>query len=83
MNVDLIGAVAGALTTIAFIPQVWRIWTTRSARDLSLLMYSTFTCGVALWFVYGLLLGAWPIIACNGLTLLLAGTVLAMKLKFG
>ena len=83
MNADLIGAVAGALTTIAFIPQVWRIWTTRSARDLSLLMYSIFTCGVALWFYYGLLLGAWPIIACNGMTLLLAGTVLAMKLKFG
>jgi len=83
MNVDLIGAVAGALTTIAFIPQVWRIWTTRSARDLSLTMYLTFTCGVALWFYYGLELGAWPIIACNGLTLLLAGTVLAMKLRFG
>ena len=83
MNVDLIGAVAGALTTIAFIPQVWRIWTTRSARDLSLSMYLIFTCGVALWFVYGLQLGAWPIIACNGLTLLLTGTVLAMKLRFG
>ena len=83
MNVDLIGAVAGALTTTAFIPQVWRIWTTRSARDLSLTMYLTFTCGVALWFYYGLELGAWPIIACNGLTLLLAGTVLAMKLRFG
>ncbi len=83
MNVDLIGAVAGVLTTAAFIPQVWRIWTTRSARDLSLTMYLTFTSGVALWFVYGLELGAWPIIACNGLTLLLAGTVLAMKLRFG
>jgi MtN3 and saliva related transmembrane protein len=83
MNVDLIGAVAGALTTIAFIPQVWRIWKTRSARDLSLPMYLMFTSGVALWLAYGLLLGAWPIIACNGMMLLLAGTVLAMKLKFG
>jgi MtN3 and saliva related transmembrane protein len=46
-------------------------------------MYLIFTSGVALWFVYGLVLGALPIIVCNGLTLLLAGTVLAMKLKFG
>ncbi len=46
-------------------------------------MYLIFTSGVALWFVYGLALGAVPIIVCNGLTLLLAGTVLAMKLKFG
>lgn len=83
MNADLIGAAAGALTTVAFIPQVWRIWKTRSARNLSLSMYLIFTCGVALWFVYGLELGAWPIIACNGLTLLLAGTVLVMKLRFG
>jgi MtN3 and saliva related transmembrane protein len=83
MNVDLIGAVAGTLSTIAFIPQVWRIWRTRSTHDLSLTMYLIFASGVALWFVYGLMLGAVPIIVCNGLTLLLAGTVLAMKIKFG
>ncbi|HMH19405.1 MAG TPA: SemiSWEET transporter [Burkholderiales bacterium] len=83
MNVDLVGTVAGALTTIAFVPQAWRIWKTRSAQALSLSMYLIFTSGVALWFLYGLLLGAWPIIVCNGVTLLLAGTVLAMKLKFG
>jgi MtN3 and saliva related transmembrane protein len=83
MNADLIGALAGALTTIAFVPQVWRVWKTRSARDLSLPMYLIFTSGVALWFVYGLLLGVLPIIASNGVTLLLAGTVLAMKLRFG
>jgi MtN3 and saliva related transmembrane protein len=83
MNADLIGAVAGTLSTIAFIPQAWRIWRTRSARDLSLPMYLIFTTGVALWLLYGVLLGALPIIVCNGVTLVLAGTVLAMKLKFG
>ena len=83
MNIDLVGMIAGTLSTVAFVPQAWRVWRTRSARDLSLPMYLIFTAGVALWFVYGLLLGAVPIIACNGLTLLLAGTVLAMKLKFG
>jgi len=83
MNTDLIGMVAGTLSTVAFVPQVWRIWKTRSARDLSLPMYLIFTAGVALWLAYGLMLGAAPIIVCNGLTLLLAGTVLAMKLRFG
>jgi MtN3 and saliva related transmembrane protein len=83
MNIDLIGAFAGTLSTVAFVPQVWRVWKTRSARDLSLPMYLIFTTGVALWLVYGLMLGAAPIIVCNGLTLILAGTVLAMKLKFG
>jgi len=83
MNIDLIGALAGTLSTVAFVPQVWRVWKTRSAHDLWLPMYLIFTTGVALWLVYGLMLGAAPIIVCNGLTLLLAGTVLAMKLKFG
>lgn len=83
MNVDLIGSAASALTTIAFIPQVWRVWKTRSARDLSLPMYLIFTLGVVLWLLYGLLLGAMPIIVGNVITLFLAGTVLAMKLKFG
>lgn len=83
MNAEAVGMLAGALTTLAFLPQGWRIWRTRSARDLSLPMYLIFTAGVALWFLYGLLLGAWPIILSNGVTLLLAGTVLAMKLKFG
>jgi MtN3 and saliva related transmembrane protein len=83
MNVDLIGALASALTTFAFIPQVWRVWKTRSAHDLSLPMYLIFTTGVVLWLVYGLMIGAWPIIAGNAITLFLAGAVLAMKLKFG
>jgi MtN3 and saliva related transmembrane protein len=83
MNVDLIGSLASTLTTIAFVPQVWRVWKTRSARDLSLPMYLIFTSGVVLWLIYGLLIGAMPIIAGNVVTLLLAGTVVAMKLKFG
>ena len=83
MNVHLVGTVAGALTTVAFVPQVWRVWKTRHARDLSLSMYLIFTSGVALWCVYGILLGALPIIVSNGITLLLAAAVLAMKLKFG
>jgi MtN3 and saliva related transmembrane protein len=46
-------------------------------------MYSFFTVGVALWLVYGILLDAWPIIIANSITLLLAGMVLLMKLRFG
>ena len=83
MNADLIGSLASTLTTIAFVPQVWRAWKTRSARDLSLPMYLIFTTGVALWFVYGLLIGSVPIIVGNAVTLVLAGAVLAMKVKFG
>ena len=77
MNADLIGALASTLTTVAFVPQVWRAWKTRSARDLSLSMYLIFTSGVALWLLYGLLLGAMPIIVGNAVTLVLAGALAA------
>jgi MtN3 and saliva related transmembrane protein len=80
---EWIGGIAATLTTCSFIPQVWRVWRTRHTRDISLLMYTLFTTGVALWLIYGILLGAWPIIVANSITLLLAGMVLVLKLRFG
>lgn len=83
MNTEIVGMLAGLLTTIAFVPQVWRIWKTRSTHDLSLTMYAVFTAGVVLWLVYGIMMGALPIIVTNVATLLLAGAVLVGKLRFG
>ena len=80
---DWIGGIAATLTTCSFIPQVWRVWQTRHTKDISLLMYTFFTAGVSLWLAYGILLGAWPVIIANGVTLMLAGTVLMLKLRFG
>jgi MtN3 and saliva related transmembrane protein len=80
---DIIGSVAATLTTSSFIPQAWQVWRTRHTADISLGMYAMFTMGVALWLGYGILLTAWPIIIANCITLLLAGMVLMMKIKFG
>ncbi len=80
---EWIGGMAATLTTCSFIPQVWRVWHTRHTKDISLLMYTLFTIGVALWLVYGILLASWPVILANGITLLLAGMVLVLKLRFG
>ncbi len=82
-HAEIIGSIAAILTTTAFVPQALKVWRTRHTVDISLGMYAMFTSGVALWLAYGILLSAWPIIIANGITLLLAGTVLAMKLKFG
>ena len=46
-------------------------------------MWITATAGVVLWLTYGLMIASWPIIVGNIVTLILAGCVLAMKLKFG
>jgi MtN3 and saliva related transmembrane protein len=82
-SVDWIGSAAATFTTISFVPQAWKVWRTHHTADISLGMYALFTFGVALWLAYGILLTAWPIIIANCITLLLAGAVLVMKLKFG
>ena len=81
--VDWLGLVAGCLTTISFLPQVLLTWRTKKAEGVSLGMYAFFTIGVALWLVYGIMLGAWPIIIANFVTLILALFVVVMKLRFG
>ena len=77
---DLVGYLAAIMTTTAFVPQALKSWRTRDLSGVSLTMYSLFTIGVALWLVYGLLLGSWPITIANTITLVLAGVVLALKL---
>lgn len=74
-----IGFAAGVLTTIAFVPQALHSWRTRDLSGVSLKMYGLFTAGVALWLVYGIVIGRWPIILFNVITLVLAGVVLALK----
>ena len=80
---DLIGSAAAFLTTASFLPQAWLSFKTRDVSGVSLGMYSVLTAGVALWLVYGLLLGAWPIVIANAITLLLAFAILTMKLVYG
>ena len=80
---DLIGSAAAFLTTASFLPQVWQSFRTRDVSGVSLSMYSVFTVGVALWLAYGLLLGSWPMVIANTITLGLAVAILAMKLLYG
>ena len=79
----LVGLAAGFLTTIAFVPQVAKIWKTRSAKDVSLPTFIAFTFGVGLWLLYGILNQELPIVLWNAITLVLAGAILVMKLRFG
>jgi MtN3 and saliva related transmembrane protein len=77
-----IGAVAGTLTTLSFVPQVVKSWRRRSVGDLSATMLLVFTSGIVLWIVYGVAIGDWPLIGANVVTLGLALALVAMKLKF-
>lgn len=81
--INIIGFAAATLTTSAFLPQVLKIWHSRSTKDLSLPTLVTFIVGITLWLVYGLLVNANPIIIANVITLMLNLIILGFKLKYG
>ena len=80
---DWIGYAAATLTTASFVPQALLTLRTRDVSGISLGMYGSFTAGVALWLVYGIGLGEWPIIVANAVTLTLACIILATKIRYG
>ncbi|WP_347269136.1 SemiSWEET transporter [Paracoccus sp. (in: a-proteobacteria)] len=83
LPIELLGFTAATLTSLCWLPQTWRTIRTRDTRAISLWTQSLFACGVLLWLVYGIQILSWPVIAANGLTLLLVLAIIAMKLRFG
>lgn len=81
LSPDLIGTVAATLTTLSFLPQAILVLRTGETRGISLGMYSAFTLGVALWVLYGIKLGAVPIIVANAITFCLAMSILTIVVK--
>ena len=78
---DLLGGIAALLTTIAFVPQVWKSWRSGSTRDVSLGMFLFFTTGISLWLIYGFVIESRPIIVANIVTLALTSIIIALKLR--
>ena len=81
-TITLVGFIAGALTTTAFIPQVVRSWRLKETKDISLSMLVLYAVGVFLWFLYGVWNDALPIIAANGISLVLILILLGIKVRY-
>lgn len=79
---DAFGFAAAILTSLAFLPQVLKVWRTRSAEDLSVGMLAAQTTGVALWLVYGIGVGSAPVIFSNTVTLLVMFMLIVLKRRY-
>jgi MtN3 and saliva related transmembrane protein len=79
-SIECLGYVAALLTTYAFVPQAMKVWREDDTRAISLGMYCLFLMGVSLWMVYGIAIGSYPMILANGITFLLAASILFKKL---
>jgi len=82
MTPTLIGLIAGLLTSVAALPQVIKTWRSRHARDLSIWQPLLLSAGVALWLIYGMLIGDTPLILANITPLICNLLLTAMKIRF-
>jgi MtN3 and saliva related transmembrane protein len=80
---ELLGFVGGALTTVGFIPQVWRLFRLRSAREISLPFTIFFIAGIGFWLSYGIAMGLPSVIIWNAITFALGWAMLYAKLTYG
>jgi MtN3 and saliva related transmembrane protein len=82
-TINFIGLCAGALTTGSFLPQLVETYRNKSAKGLSYAYLLTFSFGVILWLIYGVLLKAPPVIITNGVTLALVVGIVGLKARYG
>ena len=80
--INLIGTAAAVCTTIAFVPQLVRVYRLKTARDISLIMFTVFSLGEFLWFLYGIFIHSLPVILANAITLALAIAILSLKVRY-
>lgn len=80
--VEILGYLAAAFTTIAFLPQAFKSIRHKDTKSLSLGMYVFFTIGISLWLAYGILKDDAAIIAANGVTLFISLAILAVKIRY-
>ncbi|WP_335089714.1 SemiSWEET transporter [Nostoc sp.] len=80
--ITILGLAAATITTISFLPQMFKTWQIKSAKDVSLVTLITFISGVFLWLIYGIYLQSLPIILANAITLIFNLIILWLKIKY-
>ena len=80
--IDLFGFSAAVLTTIAFLPQLYKTWKTKSADDVSLIMLILFLSGLICWIIYGSKIHSTPIVVANVLTFIFNFSILILKITY-
>lgn len=81
--IEMIGSIAATITTLCWVPQAIKVIRTRDTVALSLVMYLMLAVGISLWLAYGILIGSWPLIGANTVSLLPVLIILSVKLRYG
>lgn len=81
-SITILGLIGGTFTTASFLPQVFKTWKTRSAKDVSWGMFVLLSVGITFWIAYGLMIGSVPIVTANSISLVLTFAMLLMKFLY-
>jgi len=81
--ITILGYVAGMLVVVSLLPQVIKSWKTKSTRDISLSRYVIYVVGLILWVTYAVIIQNGPVAVMNGIGLVLAVSILYLKIKHG
>lgn len=80
--IDILGYIAGILVVISLLPQTIKSWKTKSTKDLSLWRYIIYVLGLVLWIIYAIIINNAPVATMNSLGLLLALSILYLKIRY-
>jgi MtN3 and saliva related transmembrane protein len=80
--IQIAGHVGAFLSSITFIPQVYRVWKTKSVGDLSLAMLLIISSSTLIWLIYGIALMLWPVILANGIIFCLSMLLIYFKFAY-
>lgn len=81
--IDILGYVAGMLVVASLAPQIIKSWRTKSTKDISLWRYIIYIAGLVLWILYAMIIQNGPVAVMNTLGLLLAISILYLKIRYG
>ncbi len=79
---DVIGHISSALSSITFMPQVYKAWKTKSVGDLSFATILIVFTSTLLWLIYGIGKELWPVIICNSIICFLSVVLIYFKMTF-
>lgn len=83
MNPEIVGYLAAILTTAAYVPQLVKVLRHKHTQSISLGMYVTMSMGIAMWFVYGVLINSPSVMLANAMTFVMAIAILITKIRLG
>lgn len=83
VSIDIFGYIAGLLVVLSMLPQVIKSWHTKMTRDISFWRYLIYVSGLVLWVTYAILIENGPVAVMNSVGLVLASSILFLKIRYG